>query len=106
MDLVQVFEDCIDGDEWIRATVTLPEGANRGHISRVISHAASDFVYEIGLNKTEDGFELGFRTQQAMDDVLEYLSPEITRSVGMSDDCAWATHWVQIPAKVTPLCSS
>ena len=62
----------------------------------MISHAASDFVYEIGLNKTEDGFELGFRTQQAMDDVLEYLSPEITRSVGMSDDWAWATHWARM----------
>ena len=96
MDLVQVFEDSIDGDEWIRVSVTLPEGANRRHISSVISHAAEDFVYEIGLNETEDGFELGFRSQQAMDDVLEYLAPEIPRSVGMSDDSAWTVHWARM----------
>jgi len=96
MDLVEVFEDSIDGDGWIRASVKLPDGANRRHISSVISHAAEDFVYEIGLNETDEGFELGFRSQRARDDVLEYLAPEIPRSIGMSDDSAWASHWARM----------
>lgn len=88
MHLVKEFKECDNDADWILVDVSLPENANRTHIRVELGYMAEDFVTQVGYTETDDGLELGFRSEAMRDEILQHLSSVIENSIGMPDKYA------------------